>query len=66
MPQRRCTRKTFRSRPCGGTPGAPGKLAATLHDAAVFLKEQKKVDAVADEAAFGRALAVEELGRAAN
>ncbi|MFZ3495645.1 ABC transporter substrate-binding protein [Streptomyces sp. 5.8] len=49
-----------------GTPGAPGKLAATLHDAAVFLKEQKKVDAVPDEAAFGRALAVEELGRAAN
>lgn len=51
---------------CLGTPGAPGKLAATLHDAAVFLKEQKKVDAVPDEAAFGRALAVEELGRAAN
>ncbi|MFI5863444.1 taurine ABC transporter substrate-binding protein [Streptomyces sp. NPDC051546] len=49
-----------------GTPGAPGKLAATLHDAAVFLKEQKKVDAVPDEAAFGRALAVEELGRAAH
>ncbi|MFE9559798.1 ABC transporter substrate-binding protein [Streptomyces sp. NPDC006487] len=49
-----------------GTPGAPGKLAATLYDAAVFLKEQKKVDAVPDEAAFGRALAVEELGRAAN
>ncbi|MFZ3468537.1 ABC transporter substrate-binding protein [Streptomyces sp. 4.24] len=49
-----------------GTPGAPGKLAATLHDAAVFLKEQKKVDAVPDEAAFGRSLAVEELGRAAN
>ncbi|CAM5341690.1 hypothetical protein SAVIM338S_01069 [Streptomyces avidinii] len=49
-----------------GTPGAPGKLAATLHDAAVFLKEQKKVDAVPDDAAFGSALAVEELGRAAN
>lgn len=49
-----------------GTPGAPGKLAATLRDAAVFLKEQKKVDAVPDEAAFGRALAVEELGRAAH
>lgn len=49
-----------------GTPGAPGKLAATLHDAAVFLKEQKKVDSVPDQAAFGRALAVEELGRAAN
>ncbi|GGZ71596.1 ABC transporter substrate-binding protein [Streptomyces subrutilus] len=49
-----------------GTPGAPGKLAANLHDAAVFLKGQKAVDAVPDEAAFGRALAVEELGRAAN
>ncbi len=49
-----------------GTPGAPGKLAASLHDAAVFLKGQKAVDAVPDEAVFGRALAVEELGRAAN
>ncbi|MEV7546413.1 glycine betaine ABC transporter substrate-binding protein [Streptomyces sp. NPDC089915] len=49
-----------------GTPGAPGRLAANLHDAAVFLKGQKAVDAVPDEAAFGRALAVEELGRAAN
>ncbi|WP_327308273.1 ABC transporter substrate-binding protein [Streptomyces sp. NBC_01298] len=49
-----------------GTPGAPGKLAATLHDAAVFLKEQKKVDSVPDQAVFGRALAVEELGRAAH
>ncbi|MER6257598.1 ABC transporter substrate-binding protein [Streptomyces sp. NPDC001584] len=49
-----------------GTPGAPGKLAANLHDAAVFLKGQKAVDAVPDEAVFGRALAVEELGRAAN
>ncbi|MGW6938740.1 taurine ABC transporter substrate-binding protein [Streptomyces xanthophaeus] len=49
-----------------GTPGAPGKLAANLHDAAVFLKGQKAVDAVPDEAAFGRALAVEELARAAN
>ncbi len=49
-----------------GTPGAPGKLAANLHDAAVFLKGQKAVDAVPDEALFGRALAVEELGRAAN
>lgn len=49
-----------------GTPGAPGRLAANLHDAAVFLKGQKAVDAVPDEAVFGRALAVEELGRAAN
>ncbi|MFD8636234.1 glycine betaine ABC transporter substrate-binding protein, partial [Streptomyces sp. NPDC059656] len=49
-----------------GTPGAPGKLAANLRDAAVFLKGQKAVDAVPDEAVFGRALAVEELGRAAN
>ncbi|MFF2194602.1 glycine betaine ABC transporter substrate-binding protein [Streptomyces sp. NPDC058157] len=49
-----------------GTPGAPGRLAANLHDAAVFLKGQKAVDSVPDEAVFGRALAVEELGRAAN
>ncbi|MEU6931860.1 ABC transporter substrate-binding protein [Streptomyces sp. NPDC046374] len=49
-----------------GRPGAPGKLAANLHDAAVFLKGQKAVDSVPDEAVFGRALAVEELGRAAN
>ncbi|MER5778490.1 ABC transporter substrate-binding protein [Streptomyces sp. NPDC002039] len=49
-----------------GTPGAPGKLAGHLHDAAVFLKGQKAVDAVPDQAVFGRALAVEELGRAAN
>ncbi|GAA0300568.1 ABC transporter substrate-binding protein [Streptomyces polychromogenes] len=49
-----------------GTPGAPGRLAANLHDAAVFLKGQKAVDSVPEEAAFGRALAVEELGRAAN
>lgn len=49
-----------------GTPGAPGRLAANLRDAAVFLKGQKAVDAVPDEAVFGRALAVEELGRATN
>ncbi|MFC9729918.1 ABC transporter substrate-binding protein [Streptomyces roseolus] len=49
-----------------GTPGAPGKLAAHLHDAAVFLKGQKAVDSVPDEAVFGRAIAVEELDRAAN
>ncbi|MFI5980080.1 ABC transporter substrate-binding protein [Streptomyces sp. NPDC051555] len=49
-----------------GTPGAPGKLAANLHDAAVFLKGQKAVDTVPDVAAFGRALAVEELARATN
>ncbi|MGW6407105.1 taurine ABC transporter substrate-binding protein [Streptomyces vinaceus] len=49
-----------------GSPGAPGKLAANLHDAAVFLKGQKAVDAVPDQAVFARALAVEELGRAAN
>ncbi|WP_371640357.1 taurine ABC transporter substrate-binding protein [Streptomyces virginiae] len=49
-----------------GTPGAPGKLATNLYDAAVFLKGQKAVDAVPDATVFGRALAVEELGRAAN
>ncbi|MFE6709879.1 ABC transporter substrate-binding protein [Streptomyces sp. NPDC057695] len=49
-----------------GTPGAPGRLAANLRDAAVFLKGQKAVDSVPDEAVFGRALAVEELGRVAN
>ncbi|MFB7787677.1 ABC transporter substrate-binding protein [Streptomyces vinaceus] len=49
-----------------GSPGAPGKLAANLHDAAVFLKGQKAIDAVPDQAVFARALAVEELGRAAN
>ncbi|MFB7981956.1 taurine ABC transporter substrate-binding protein [Streptomyces vinaceus] len=49
-----------------GSPGAPGKIAANLHDAAVFLKGQKAVDAVPDQAVFARALAVEELGRAAN
>ncbi|MFK3728827.1 glycine betaine ABC transporter substrate-binding protein [Streptomyces sp. NPDC088090] len=49
-----------------GAPGAPGKLAANLRDAALFLKGQKAVDSVPDEAVFGRALAVEELGRAAN
>ncbi|MER7763647.1 glycine betaine ABC transporter substrate-binding protein [Streptomyces sp. NPDC097619] len=49
-----------------GTPGAPGKLAANLRDAAVFLKGQKAVDAVPDASVFGRALAVEELARATN
>ncbi|MFJ9343249.1 ABC transporter substrate-binding protein [Streptomyces sp. NPDC101733] len=49
-----------------GTPGAPGKLAANLHDAAVFLKGQKAVESAPDEATFGRALAVEELARAAH
>ncbi|MFG3189726.1 taurine ABC transporter substrate-binding protein [Streptomyces omiyaensis] len=48
-----------------GTPGAPGGLAANLRDAALFLKGQKAVDSVPDEAVFGRALAVEELARAA-
>ncbi|WP_424216946.1 ABC transporter substrate-binding protein (plasmid) [Streptomyces sp. BI20] len=48
-----------------GTPGKPGKLAANLRDAAEFLKGQKAVDAVPDTAVFERALAVEELARAA-
>ncbi|MFG2630344.1 hypothetical protein [Streptomyces sp. NPDC048473] len=48
-----------------GKPGAPGKFASNLHDAAVFLTSQKAVDAVPDEAVFGRALAVKELSRAA-
>ncbi|WP_428954851.1 ABC transporter substrate-binding protein [Streptomyces sp. cg35] len=48
-----------------GTPGAPGKLAVNLRDAAVFLKGQKAVDAVPSRAVFDKALAVEELARAA-
>ncbi|MER5884534.1 glycine betaine ABC transporter substrate-binding protein [Streptomyces sp. NPDC001941] len=48
-----------------GKPGAPGKLAANLRDAAVFLKGQQAVDAVPDAGAFEKALAVEELARAA-
>ncbi|MFC8454465.1 ABC transporter substrate-binding protein [Kitasatospora sp. NPDC057223] len=48
-----------------GKPGAPGKLADNLNDAAAFLKSQQKIDAVPDAAAFGAALAVEELARAA-
>ncbi|MFF0743541.1 glycine betaine ABC transporter substrate-binding protein [Streptomyces sp. NPDC004111] len=47
-----------------GRPGAPGKLAANLRDAAGFLKGQKAVDAVAPLTDFQRALAVEELSRA--
>ncbi|MFG3040809.1 glycine betaine ABC transporter substrate-binding protein [Streptomyces sp. NPDC048330] len=46
-----------------GKPGAPGGLAANLHDAAVFLKGQKAIDAVPDQAVFGKALAVKELAR---
>ncbi|MFJ2742150.1 ABC transporter substrate-binding protein [Streptomyces sp. NPDC087440] len=48
-----------------GRPGAPGKLAANLRDAATFLKGQKAVDAVPPLADFQKALAVEELNRAA-
>ncbi|MCF2525738.1 taurine ABC transporter substrate-binding protein [Yinghuangia soli] len=48
-----------------GKPGAPGKLAENLRDAAVFLKSQQKVDAVPDASVFAQALAVEELARAA-
>ncbi|WP_329113775.1 taurine ABC transporter substrate-binding protein [Streptomyces sp. NBC_01465] len=44
-----------------GKPGAPGELAVNLHDAAVFLKGQKAVDAVPDKSAFQKALAVKEL-----
>ncbi|MFI5807025.1 glycine betaine ABC transporter substrate-binding protein [Streptomyces sp. NPDC051561] len=48
-----------------GRPGAPGRLAAHLRDAATFLKGQKAVDAVAPLTAFQQALAVKELSRAA-
>ncbi|MFD8566891.1 ABC transporter substrate-binding protein [Streptomyces sp. NPDC059639] len=48
-----------------GKPGAPGALARNLHDAAVFLKSQKAIDAVPDQSVFDRALAVKELSRAA-
>ncbi|MFE5591989.1 glycine betaine ABC transporter substrate-binding protein [Streptomyces sp. NPDC056549] len=48
-----------------GTPGAPGALAANLHDAAVFLKGQKAIDAVPDQAYFAKSLAVKELARVA-
>ncbi|MFI7007304.1 ABC transporter substrate-binding protein [Streptomyces sp. NPDC050145] len=48
-----------------GRPGAPGALAASLRDAAVFLKGQKAVDAVPARPVFERALAVKELDRAA-
>lgn len=48
-----------------GKPGAPGKLADNLHDAAVFLKGQQKVDAVPEPSVFAQALAVEELSRVA-
>ncbi|MFI8911514.1 glycine betaine ABC transporter substrate-binding protein [Streptomyces sp. NPDC053513] len=47
-----------------GRPGAPGGLAANLHDAAVFLKGQKAVDAVPGRADFAKSLAVKELDRA--
>ncbi|RAJ35800.1 taurine transport system substrate-binding protein [Kitasatospora sp. SolWspMP-SS2h] len=46
-----------------GKPGAPGRLADNLHDAAVFLKGQQKIDAVPDASVFAKALAVEELAR---
>lgn len=48
-----------------GRPGAPGRFARYLHDAAVFLEGQKAVDAVPEPAAFEKALAAEELARAA-
>ncbi|MFM9370745.1 glycine betaine ABC transporter substrate-binding protein [Streptomyces sp. Da 82-17] len=48
-----------------GTPGRPGKLAAHLHDAARFLKDQKAVDAVPSQDALRSALAVRELADAA-
>lgn len=48
-----------------GTPGAPGKLAETLHDTAVFLASQQKIGAAPDTSVFAGALAVEELARAA-
>lgn len=46
-----------------GKPGAPGALAGNLHDAAVFLKAQKAVDAVPDRSVFEKSLAVKELSR---
>ncbi|GHG26336.1 glycine betaine ABC transporter substrate-binding protein [Streptomyces filamentosus] len=48
-----------------GKPGAPGALAGNLRDAAVFLHGQKAVDAVPERSVFEKALAVEELSRAA-
>ncbi|MFJ6698552.1 glycine betaine ABC transporter substrate-binding protein [Streptomyces sp. NPDC091272] len=47
-----------------GRPGAPGKLAEHLRDAAGFLKGQKAVDSVPPVADFQKALAVKELSRA--
>ncbi|MBA2945551.1 taurine ABC transporter substrate-binding protein [Streptomyces himalayensis] len=49
-----------------GKPGAPGALAENLHDAAVFLKDQKAIDAVPDQSVFDKALAVKELSRVAD
>ncbi|WP_037709837.1 glycine betaine ABC transporter substrate-binding protein [Streptomyces griseus] len=48
-----------------GKPGKPGALAGNLRDAAVFLHGQKAVDAVPERSVFEKALAVEELSRAA-
>ncbi|WP_435192011.1 taurine ABC transporter substrate-binding protein [Streptomyces sp. bgisy126] len=48
-----------------GKPGAPGALAANLHDAAVFLKGQKAIDAVPDRSVFEKGLALKELARVA-
>ncbi|MGW5002277.1 taurine ABC transporter substrate-binding protein [Streptomyces hydrogenans] len=48
-----------------GTPGKPGALAGNLRDAAVFLHGQKAIDAVPERSVFERALAVEDLARAA-
>ncbi|MGE6736147.1 ABC transporter substrate-binding protein [Streptomyces sp. NPDC059900] len=48
-----------------GKPGAPGKLAGSLHDAAGFLKAQKAIDAVPARSAFEKDLAVKELSRVA-
>ncbi|MEV6319456.1 glycine betaine ABC transporter substrate-binding protein [Streptomyces sp. NPDC051776] len=47
-----------------GKPDAPGKLAAALRDAALFLQSQKAVETVPDLAVFEKALAVEELSHA--
>ncbi|KOX26072.1 MULTISPECIES: glycine betaine ABC transporter substrate-binding protein [unclassified Streptomyces] len=57
------TAKEQQGAPYLGRPGAPGALAANLHDAAVFLKGQKAVDAVPDRSVFEKGLALKELAR---
>ncbi|WP_369142529.1 glycine betaine ABC transporter substrate-binding protein [Streptomyces sp. R44] len=59
------TAKEQQGAPYLGRPGAPGALAANLRDAAVFLKGQKAIDAVPEQAEFAKALAVKELARVA-